>query len=45
MTNFLKINNISKNYGNDKVLEDISFEIKSNDFLVQDFNMLDICLC
>ena len=31
MGNFLKLNNISKSYGNDKVLDDISFEIKSNE--------------
>ena len=30
--NFLKLTNISKNYGNNKILDNINFEIKSNEF-------------
>lgn len=32
MSNFLELKNISKSYGSDKVLENISFTIKSNEF-------------
>ena len=32
MKNFLKLSNISKNYGKDKVLDNINFEIKNNEF-------------
>ncbi len=32
MKNFLELKNISKNYGTDKVLDNISFQIESNEF-------------
>ena len=32
MENFLQLNNISKSYGTDKVLDNISFEVKKNEF-------------